>query len=182
MLGYFQQKLQLNRLAVQSYSSAIQLDPASAESNVGLATAQFAAGMEADAVRTLQAGIAKFAEDPAHYQALGVVLLRLSESGEATAARSREMFENALRLDPSLPEAHYELGMFSLAENNVAAAKNHLLAAEMSAPNDSRIHFALARLYRRERLTIDAEREMEAFERTKLDGQNGSVARLRKTP
>ena len=182
MLGYFQQHLQLNSLAVQSYRNAVKLDPASAESNVGLATAQFAAGMEADAVRTLEAGIGKFPEDPAHFQALGVVLLRLSESGQDTAARSREMFEKALRLDQTLPEAQYEVGMSLFRANNLSAAKEHLLLAEASAPNDSRIHFALSKLYRREGQTADSEREMRAFERSKTEGNDRAVARLRREP
>lgn len=182
MLGYFQQHLQLNNLAVQSYRTAVKLDPASAESNVGLATAQFAAGTEAEAVRTLEAGIEKFPEDPAHFQALGVVLLRLSESGEDTAARSREMFERALRLDPTLSEAHYELGMSLLRANNLSAARQHLLSAEASAPNDSRIHFALANLYRKAGQAADSEREMQAFERSKHDGHDRAVARLRQEP
>lgn len=179
MLGYFQGKLQLNLDAVRSYASAVRLDPASPEADVGLGTSEFAAGMAEQSLQSLEAGVLKFPEDPAHYQALGVVLFRLSESGQDTGSRARQMFEKALCLDKSLPEAHYELGTLALAAGKLTAAKDHFLAAEQSAPQDSRIHFALARLYRKEGQIADSEREMQAFQKTKTDGHQADVARLR---
>jgi Flp pilus assembly protein TadD len=163
MLGYFQSKLQLNRDAVRSYSRALELDPASSEASVGLGAAQFAAGWEDESVRTLEAGLARFPDDVTHYQALGVVLVRMSEGGRDTKARARSLFEKALRIDNTLPEAHYELGTMALTENDIGSAKNHLLASERSAPNDSRVHFALARLYRMQGEAQASDREMRAF-------------------
>jgi Flp pilus assembly protein TadD len=163
MLGYFQTKLQLNRDAVRSYARALQLDPASSEANVGLGTAQFSAGLEDEAIRTLEKGLVKFPDDATHYQALGVVLLRVSEQGRDTKARAGSMFEKALRIDSALPEAHYELGAMALQANDFRTAEDHLLAAERSAPNDSRIHFALARLYRMQAKPEAADQEMKAF-------------------
>ena len=163
MLGYFQTKLQLNRDAVRSYSRALQLDPASPEASVGLGTAQFSAGLEDEAIRTLENGLVKFPEDATHYQALGVVLLRVSEGGRDTKARAQSMFEKALRIDNTLPEAHYELGAIALQANDIRSAEDHLLLAERGAPNDSRIHFALARLYRMQGKREAADQEMKAF-------------------
>lgn len=163
MLGYFQTKLQLNRDAVRSYSRALQLDPASSDASVGLGTAQFSAGLEEEAIRTLEKGLIKFPEDATHYQALGVVLLRVSEAGRDTKTRARSMFEKALRIDNTLPEAHYELGAMALEANDIRSAEDHLLAAERRAPNDSRIHFALARMYRIQGKPEAANQEMKAF-------------------
>jgi len=163
MLGYFQTKLQLNRDAVRSYARALQLDPASPEASVGLGTAQFSAGLEDEAIRTLERGIAQFPDDATHYQALGVVLLRVGEQGRDTKARAQSMFEKSLRIDNALAEAHYELGAMALQADDIRSAENHLLAAERSAPNDSRIHFALARLYRRQGNAQAADQEMKAF-------------------
>ena len=163
MLGYFQAKLQLNRDAVRSYSRALQLDSSSSEASVGLGTAQFSAGMENESVRTLEEGLARFPSDANHYQALGVVLTRLSEEGQDTRARAQSLFKKALQIDETLPEAHYELGVAALAAGDPGLAKSHLLAAERSAPNDSRVHFALARLFREEGDAEAAANEMKSF-------------------
>ena len=104
------------------------------DASVGLGTAQFSAGLEDEAIRTLEKGLVKFPEDATHYQALGVVLLRVSEEGRDTKARARILFEKALRIDNTLPEAHYELGAMALQANDIRSAEDHLLAAERSAP------------------------------------------------
>jgi Flp pilus assembly protein TadD len=167
MLGYFQSKGQLNREAAESFARALAIDPSSASASVHLGAALFASGREDEAVRRLESGIIQFPSDPAHYEALAVVLLRMSETGRTTKERARTLFDKALSLDGSLPEAHYELGLLSLEDRRFEAAKEHLLSAERSAPNDSRVHFALARLYRMENRKDDAEREMQAFEAAK---------------
>ncbi len=167
MLGFFETKRQLNLNAVKSYSRALELDPSSTEASVGLGMAQSAAGMPTEAQRTLEAGIARFPRDAMHYQALGVVLLQLSESGEADPTRARAMFEAALKINPALAESHYQLGNLALQKGDLNAAKEHLQLAEKSAPDDSRIHFAMSRLYRREGNTAAAQQEMAAFQKAK---------------
>jgi len=167
MLGYFQAKLQLNKEAVRAYSRALQLDPSSPEASVGLATSQFSAGLEDEAVRTLEAGIARFPEDAIHYQALGVILLQLSEQGRDTKARARTMFEKALQLNSALAESNYQLGRLELDANEMDSAEAHLLSAERSAPSDSRVHFVLARFYRKRGNADRAAREMQAFQAAK---------------
>lgn len=163
MLGYFQSKLELYKNAVHSYSRAMQLDPTSPDVRVGLATSQFSAGQQDDSIRTLEAGIARFPRDATHYQALGVVLVQLSEAGRDTKVRARTMFEKALQLNETLEESNYQLGRIELDANEVDAAESHLLAAEHSSPGDSRVHFVLARLYRKRGSAGEAEREMKAF-------------------
>ena len=163
MLGYFQAKLQSFKEAVRSYSRALQLDPSSPGISVGLATSQFSAGLEGDSIRTLEAGIERFPSDATHYQALGVVLLQRSEGGRDTKARARAMFAKALQLNAALEESNYQLGRMELDASEIDSAETHLLVAERSAPQDSRVHFVLARLYRKRGNTELAEREMKAF-------------------
>lgn len=179
MLGYFQTKLQLNKDAVRSYSRAVELDPSSPEASVGLATSQFSAGLENDSVRTLEAGIARFPDDATHYQALGVILLQLSEHGRNTKGRARTMFEKALRLNGALAESNYQLGRIELDSNEMDSAEAHLLAAERTAPLDSRVHFVLARLYRKRGNADESEREMKAFltAKSKESGNKGNDSR-----
>jgi Flp pilus assembly protein TadD len=145
---------------------------------VGLGTAQFSAGFEDDAVKALEAGLSRFPNDANHYQALGVIYMRLSEEGRDTRARAQELFEKALQLDGTLPETHYELGMAAFAAHNFGSAKDHLLAAERSAPNDSRIHFALARLYRLKNSAEASAKEMKAFLATKAAENSNGMSRI----
>ncbi len=159
MLGYFQTKVRLNVAAVSSYRRALDLDPASAEAGLGLAMAQSAAGMNEDAISTLESGVKRFPDNALMFQALGVVLLEIGEPERASA-----MFHAALKLDGGLAEAHLQLGNIALDKRDLTSAGQHLLAAEAAAPQDSRIHFALARFYRRTGDREAASREMKAFE------------------
>lgn len=176
MRGFFESKRQLNIDAVTSYSRALELDPSSAESSVGLGIAQAAAGMPVEALKTLEAGRERFPRDAMHYQATGVLLLQLADAGVAKAARAGSMFEAALRIDGSLAESHYQLGNLALQNGDLKAAMEHWLAAGRSAPGDSRIHFALARAYRRGGRELEAAREMEIFESAAAAGQRPEQA------
>jgi protein O-GlcNAc transferase len=159
MLGYFQTKVQLNVAAVKSYRRALDLNPASADACLGLAMAQSAAGMNKDAVATLESNVKRFPDNALIFQTLGVVLLQAAEPERAAA-----MFDAALKIDGVLAESHLQLGNMALDKRDLTRAGQHLLAAEAAAPQDSRIHFALARWYRRTGDTEAASREMKAFE------------------
>jgi Flp pilus assembly protein TadD len=167
MLGYFQSRLGQHADAVRSYAQAQRLDSSSPEINLGLAASQYSAGQEDDSLRTLEAGIVRFPQDAMHYQALGVVLLELFEKGRDTKEQARKMFEKALDLDSALSESNYQLGRIELDAGEINAAQRHLLTAEKAAPNDSRVHFVLARLYRKQGNSAGAEREMKAFRAAK---------------
>jgi tetratricopeptide (TPR) repeat protein len=178
MLGFFQTKRQLNLDAVNSYRRALEIDPSSAEASVGLGVAQSAGGMLSEALRTLEAGANRFPRDATHWQAIGLLLLQLAESGPGDPARARAAFETALRIDPGLAESHYRLGSIALQEGDLIAAREQLNAALRSTPADSRIHFGLARLYRRESNPAEAAREMEAFQRAKIAEQPARISAL----
>src|SRR5947209_16089158 len=106
--------------------------------------AQSAAGMYLDAIATLEAGVGKFPGSALHLQALGVVLM---ESG--ARERAEAQFEGALKLDSTLGESHLQLGNLALERNDLQNAAQHLQAAAAVLVGDSRVHFALGRLYRR---------------------------------
>jgi Flp pilus assembly protein TadD len=178
MLGFFQTKRSLNLDAVNSYRRALELDSSSAEASVGLGVAQSAAGVPADALRTLEAGARRFPRDAMHWQAIGLVLLELAESGNGDPARACAAFDTALKIDPDLPESHYRLGSIALENGDLTSAREHLEKARSSMPADSRLHFALARLYRRENNPAGAAREMEAFQLAKAAEQLAHVSAL----
>jgi tetratricopeptide (TPR) repeat protein len=178
MLGFFQTKLQLNLEAVKSYERALKIDPDSRDASLGLGIAQSAAGMLTEAVQTLEAGTRRYPKDALHFQALGGVLTKLSDAGSGDLAKAKRLFESALAIDPTLAESHYQLGNFALQEGDLDGASTHLLEAERSASNESRIHFALARLYRRKGQSADAEREVAEFQKAKAAEQPDRVSAL----
>lgn len=167
MLGLFETRNQQNLNAVAAYRRAAELDPASPEASVGLAVAQSAAGMNREAEITFQAGLKKFPKDAMHRQAYGVLLAKLAESEAADSGRAVEMLESALKLDPSLAEAHYQLGSLALARGDAAAAADHFSAASKNGLDDSRLHYATARALRRLGKDAEATAHMDLFRQRK---------------
>ena len=102
------------------------------------ADASFESGSE-DVPRTL-----------ASRELYAVLLLKQSESGDVPAdSRAKQLLRDALALDPSLAEAHYQLGNLALKQGHMAEAQQHLeRVAELDASN-AQGHFALSRVYRR---------------------------------
>ena len=114
MLGLFLTRNQQNPAAVAAYRKALSLSPESSDLSVGLGIAQTMAGLLPQAVKTLEAGIRKWPGDAVHYQAFGVLLLRMAEEGSDTEAQGVQMLVKALELNPALSEAHYQLGNLAL--------------------------------------------------------------------
>ncbi len=164
MLGLFETRNQQNLNAVAAYSRAVELDPQSAEANVGLGIAQSNAGLLREAQATFEAGIRRFPGDPAHRQAYGVLLIKLAEAGAAPEARAIEMFHSALKLDPNLAEAHYQLGKLALNHDDARTAASHFEAAAKNGLDDSRLHYAAARALRRLGNTAEAEKHVRLFQ------------------
>ncbi|MFN0167608.1 MAG: tetratricopeptide repeat protein [Bryobacteraceae bacterium] len=167
MLGLFETRNQENVLAVEAYKRALELSPDSRGASIGLAIAQSAAGLTDAAIATFEAGIRRFPEDAMHRQSLGVLLVRLGETREDVRARGIQLLESALRLDPRLPEAHYQLGNLALTRAAVDEAVEHLEQAVRNGEDSSRVHFALSRAYRRLGKPEKADAELALFRRRK---------------
>lgn len=165
MLGLFAARNQQNVAAVKAYQRALALAPEANEISVGLGIAQTMAGQLPDAVRTFEAGIRKWPSDAMHYQAYGVLLLRMAETGAAAEERGIQMLSKALELDPSLTEAHYRLGNLALASGDLPRAIEHLLAALSNGEQSSKVHFALSRAYRAAGKIPEAEKFADLFRR-----------------
>jgi len=175
MLGLFQTRNQQNLAAVEAYRRAVELDLQSAEASVGLGIAQSSAGLVKEAEATFEAGLKKFPDDAMHRQAYGVLLARMAESGEAPASRAVKMLESALALEPSLAEAHYQLGSLALAGSDAASAVLHFEAAARNGLDDSRLHYGTARALRRLGRTDDAARQMDLFRQRKQSEESPGV-------
>ncbi len=156
------------RDAVRSYTAAVQLDPSRPDGVLGLAQAQFAAGMTKDAVGNFEAGIRRFPKEARLREQYAVALLRQSETGDAQAeSRAEELLRSALALDPELPDAHYQLGNLALKKGLIAQAQHDLEQAVKLDSRHGQAHFALSRVYRRLGRREDSAREMELYESLK---------------
>ncbi len=169
MLGLFLARNQQNLAAVDAYRRALALDPQSAEASVGLGIAQAGAGLTREAQATFQAGIQAFPRDAIHRQAYGVLLVKMAESGDAPPLRAGEMLASALQIDPTLAEAHYQLGNLALAQGDAAPALTHFDTAAKNGLDDARLHYAASRALRRLGRSADADRRLEAFRSRKAN-------------
>lgn len=167
MLGLFETRNQQNVKAVAAYRRALDLDPQSSEASVGLGIAQSSAGMFQESQATFEAGLKRFPSDPMHRQAYGVLLVKLAEAGSAPPQQAIDMLQSALRLDPSLAEAHYQLGNLALAREDLQTATTEFVAALANGLDDSRLHYALARTLRRIGKTDEAEKHLQLFRQRK---------------
>jgi adenylate cyclase len=93
------------------------------------------------------------------------------DPSDARRARIEENADIALRLDPKLPEAHIGKALFHYhGWRDYDAALKELEVARGLAPNNARVHFWLAPIYRRQGRW---EQSLESFDRaTALDPLN----------
>ena len=163
--------------AVRSYTRALQLDSSRPDAILGLAQAQFAAGMSKDAAANFEAGIRQFPKDARFKAQYAVALLRKSETGDTLAeTRAEQLLRSALALDPSLPEAHYQLGNLAFKKGVMTEARKHLEESVKLDANNGSAHFALSRVYRRLGRKEEGAHEMELYESLKsTQSQHDSV-------
>jgi tetratricopeptide (TPR) repeat protein len=81
------------------------------------------------------------------------------------AAGGMPYAEEAVKLNPRLPLAHYLLGALLLEAGQAARAIVELETAQRLLPNEPKIYFAMGRAYARANRKEDAERARAAFER-----------------
>src|SRR5262249_3357513 len=90
--------------------------------------------------------------------------------------RAVSLLESALALDGSLPESHYQLGNLYLTKRRPNDALQHLVMAANLDPRRSKIHYALARTYRRLNQEENASRELKVYDELKAEEEKLSVA------
>ena len=175
--GMIEMRQGSNARAVQSFAKAVELKPDAAEASRGLAKAQLAAGMLPQAVSTFENGLRRFPRDALFHQEYALMLLKRVESGDLTVeARAVSLLESALALDDSLPESHYQLGNLYLTKRKPNEALEHLVTAANLDPRRSKIHYALARTYRRLNQEENASRELKIYGELKAEEEKRGSA------
>jgi predicted Zn-dependent protease len=84
--------------------------------------------------------------------------------------------EEAVRLNPNIPFAHYLLGLLYLDTGDHQKAIPQLETAQKAFPKDAKVYFALGSAYSRAGRRVDAARARAAFERLKNTSADNSDA------
>ena len=151
--------------AVQSYLRAYELNPSAADVNVGLAVAQWGAGLREEALATFEHGLQQFPKDPALLQEFARVLSKMAEQGDREAEiRAISLLKTAISADDSYPEPFYQLGSLALAKGNTQEAVELLKRAAELDPKEGKVHFALSKAYRRLKRQEDADKEFQLYQ------------------
>jgi tetratricopeptide (TPR) repeat protein len=157
-------KLQYFSQAVTSAQKAARLRPC-AETKRELAMAEWRAGTRQQAVAEFEQTIRQFPGDTLTRVEYGTLLLE-DESPE-TKGRAIELLKQAVVADDSSVEARYQLANIELADGKLQPALQYLESAIKLEPNDSRLHFAISRVYRRLGRNSEADREMASYQKLK---------------
>lgn len=168
MKGLAETMLLLTSDAIKSYTRALEINPNSAKANLGLAVAQWKAGMNKEAAATFENGIKRFPNDALHYQEYGLMLLSMAKSGDQSVqAHAVRLFQKAVALDGTLCESHFQLGSIELAQGKIPLALQQLETAAKLDPSLGKVHYALWRAYRTLGRSADASRELHTYLRLK---------------
>ncbi len=165
--------------AVKTYTRAVELNPNSPEAILALAGAQATDGRNEEATVTFEMAIQRFPRDAQLHVEFGRMLLKTA-GGSDTIRESLavSLFKKAISLDGSLSEPYYQLGNLALAKENLQQAIQYLVTAAKLSPKSSKIHFALARGYRRSGNLRRAEDEQKVYEALKAEESSASQVKL----
>ncbi len=111
--------------------------------------------------------------NPAHWPSL--LLLASLQGKQGQAAEAIQTLERALKIVPARVQGicHLELGRVQFKSGNVDAALQELLIAERALPGSADVHFQLSQVYRRAGRKLEAQKELDEFER--LKAQQGTL-------
>jgi Flp pilus assembly protein TadD len=102
--------------------------------------------------------------------------LKENEENGKSQARAESLLQTAAKHDPMLVEAQYQLGELALRRGQTALALNYLENAVRLSPDSARVHFALARGYRRAGRAEEAAREAGVYEKLKKVDTSGATS------
>lgn len=163
--------------ALRSYRRAKALDPASADAALGLGDAEYAAGIKEDAQNTFTAAIQRFPRDarfPLHY---ALVLLKETETGDWSLEKEvQELLKSAVKLDPTLVEAHYQLAELAIQNGDTTDALREYETAAKLDPHSAKAHFGLAKVYRRLGRIAEASQETDVFQKLQQTNSQSAAA------
>lgn len=145
-----------NAGATQMFRDAIRVDPKAPNVHFGLGYLLWTQKRYPDAATEFQA---ELANDPNHVQSMLYLADADMQLNKPEAARP--LLERVLKLDPSEPLAHLDMGILYTDAGLNEDALRELQIAEKMMPNDVNVHWRLGRLYRTLNRKEEAKVEFE---------------------
>jgi tetratricopeptide (TPR) repeat protein len=156
--------------AERTYEQAVALNPQAPEPVLALAIVESANEKKQQSEATFQNALKRFPRNAVLHQEYARMLLKFAAGSDSVAkTRAVSLLEQAISLDGSLAESHYQLGQLAIDDGDPDRALTHLNAAVQLLPRSSKIHFALARAYRRKGLNDSATKELAQFQKWKAE-------------
>jgi tetratricopeptide (TPR) repeat protein len=153
---------------------ALRLRPDLPEVHLELGEVYAATAQWASAEREFRAQVER---EPGNAEAAYRLGTALMEQGKVHEARTE--LGRADKLMPDMPETLYSLGKAASLDGDAAAAEKSwtkLLSVEKESPLAAQAHFGLAALYRKQGKTVEAQREMQEFQRLQKGGDAAGQA------
>jgi tetratricopeptide (TPR) repeat protein len=163
--------------AASSFARTIELDSSFAPAYVYLAMAQVDAGRYAQAVKLYDKALSlqeKFAA--AHYL-VAEALLKLEPPNQAAA---EQHLVRALALEPTMEQAHLELGKIYLRSQRVPDAAIELEQVVKGAPELAEAHYQLGRAYQTLKRKDESQVQFAEFERLQKEQRQQNIAERQK--
>jgi tetratricopeptide (TPR) repeat protein len=151
--------------AVEALEAAAKLSDDLPRLHFSLGVAYLRAGRNREAISAFERELRRL---PADYWTLYYLAFLHDAEGQLDAARERARL--ALRLQPLSADAGALLGKVLLKQGQAAEAVKPLEIAVAQNPNDSNLHFQLARAYQQSGRRQDAAREFAEAQRLKDHG------------
>jgi tetratricopeptide (TPR) repeat protein len=154
--------------ALKSYAKARELDPNDPKAALGYALTLWNANQYEEAGKSFAEGARKFPRDAFFLLKYAIFLLNSpQELDTEESARIKALLKRSEELDDSIAETHFQLGNLALKEEQYDVALKELGIAAREDPELSKVHYALARVYRRMGRDEDAVREAEIHKKLK---------------
>lgn len=129
--------------AIQQFRAAVKAGPKSPDVHFELGYELWTQKQNEEAASEFQA---ELANNPDHAHAMAYLADIELQSQHAEAALP--LLEKAIRIDPSIEQAHLDLGVLYADAGRQEDARRELVQAEKLDPDDIDVHWRLGRLYR----------------------------------
>jgi hypothetical protein len=165
-----------NKAAFKDYTRCVELAPRLPLPRAKLGLALLVQGKTEESFACLQEGIALNPDNPRLLTVLGMYHQSMAQLHRSNAELSlaRDCYERALQIDPTIPEAHGNLGAILRNTGDRPAALAHLHEAVRLNPKDDTSFFNLGATYEGEG---QLERAIDAYRRA-VSVSNSSRNRL----
>jgi tetratricopeptide (TPR) repeat protein len=159
--------------AIQQFRAAVKADPKAPDVHFELGYLLWIQKQNEEAASEFQV---ELATNPNHAQAMTYLADIDLQTQHPEAALT--LLEKAIRIDPSIEQAHLDLGILYADAGRHEDALRELKEAEKQAPTDVDVHWRLGRLYRSMGNKDEAKTEFDQAKQINKTADSGLVNKL----